>query len=268
MRNSKHGLDYQKMLGVDKYDVYPNQIDKVLMTNMSRKPMFYYDGNGNEVIVEQNLGPYVPEWQTSPILKNEKINKDWRKQPQFAHKVQTLIDTQVAVIGGFEISTPGFINSTDEETVFIVTVRSMAENREVYYSGSPIARIFLPVYDSFGIDRKPVAVLMSIIHWRSNFNDILPENVNGIVAVFHSTCDSGVTNHVTFDIDGSTSKTRALGDDHDRNFESYGQSSDMDISSRISDRTVNGTSIDFQIGCRYGVDVYPSEVGASTNNLW
>jgi hypothetical protein len=224
--------------------------------------MFYYDDKGNEVVVGQNLGPYVPEWQTSPILRKEKINKDWRKQPEFAHKVQTLIDTQVAVIGGFEISTPGYINSTDDDTVFMVTLRSISEKKEVYYSGDPVARIFLPIYDSFGRDRKPVAVLMSIIHWRSNFNNILPDNVNGIVAVFHSTCDGGYTNSVTFEIDGSTSKTRTLGDDHDRRYDRYSKSAYMDTDSRISDGTPDGTSIDFRIGCRYGVHVYPSEVGA------
>jgi hypothetical protein len=107
---------------VDKYDVNPTPIDEVLMTNISRKPIFYNDDNGNEVVVDPNLGPYIPEWQTSPVLKNNKINKDWRKQPDFAHKLQALMDTNRALFGRFEISTPGYINSTDEDTVRMVTL--------------------------------------------------------------------------------------------------------------------------------------------------
>jgi hypothetical protein len=95
---------------------------------------------------------------------------------------------------------------------------------------------------------------MSIIHWRSYFNNILPDNVNGIVVVFYSTCNGGVTNHVTFDIDGSTSRTRMLGDDHDRRYERYRKFKFMDIDGKISDGTPNGTLMDF--------NVYPSEVGA------
>jgi hypothetical protein len=227
------------------------------MTNYTKRAIHYIDSNGNE-LVSKGPGPYLPTWQASPVLKQENVNLNLLEHEEAAESVQHCLEKEVAIFGPFIHGPRGYLNSSDPTTSLIASLRSMEQHHAEEYLGAPVTNLYLPVFNSFDAKgRKLVAIMTAMIHWRSYFFDLLPDNIRGMVAVLDNNCYG----KVTFTIDGAIATTTSINGDHDSDFDQYEKHISIENfqSQSIADGTKHGLPLDLD-GCLYDVHVYPSEV--------
>lgn len=190
---SQEGLKYQSKLGYDLFEHNPPSLDVVLMTNVTRKSIFYYASDlENEMIVEDGPGPYLPSWQTSPVLMKSKINENLfrHKNGENMDTINMSITKQVAEFGHIHMKPYGYINDTNPSTAMYATLRSFVEGSEQPFKGEPMSQLYTPVYNHFEKDdtRSVVAMTSSVVHWKQYFRKILPEGTPSIQVVLDDTC--------------------------------------------------------------------------------
>lgn len=117
-----------------------------------------------------------------------------------------------------------------------------------------MAFLMLPIFDSFALEtRKVVAILQSVIHWKSYLVSILPDNVHGILVVLENGCAEAYT----YEIDGGDAYVVGSGDLHDSHYDH------MEISKTISVKVLkDGTATGIKLNqgkCPYSMHVYPSK---------
>jgi hypothetical protein len=122
------------------------------------------------------------------------------------------------------------------------------------YMGDPITNVYVPIFDSHGVERIPVGIVNAVIHWISFFTDVLPENVHGVTLVLESSC----TEPYTFTVDGPKVIPIGMGDLHDSSFDYLEQSASMSDFSSFSDGSQLGLELETE-ECPYSVRVYPSK---------
>jgi hypothetical protein len=179
--SSDGGLEFNTNMGYDSF----------LVQNASSFPYvkeISYINDANEDVVDPGPGPYLARWEFSPAVSSQIINQNLFRKNSTAPYVHACIDNEHAVFRSFEYGPPGSMESEDNETSLLATLRSIKEGKAIDYKGDPMARIYLPIYDSFEERKEVVAVLGSIVHWQSYFRFLLPSNVNGIDIVLDNTC--------------------------------------------------------------------------------
>ena len=129
-------------------------------------------------------------------------------------------------------------------------------NKERYRS-DPMSAMVYPVFDGFTQDRKVVGVLFTAMYWRFLMNEILPENIHGIICVMENSLGQAHT----YEIRGQDSFYLGDGDRHDSKYEHLGRSIDLVSYLRQSagpesrSFTAAGVSGDF---LNYTLRVYPT----------
>jgi hypothetical protein len=262
--NSEEGLYYQKQLGEHGFEVDAAPLEDVLMINMTRKPIFYYadyfssviHSNTSELLDDDRTDSYLPTWQASPVLMKQRANENILRRPS-GGSVQRCLTQRSLAFGPLETTGSGYPNSTDSAVAFIATLRSIQERKQWNHSGSPVVTVSIPLFDSLSSnDRRFVGVMSVTTSFRRiYFDDILPDNVVGLVAVVHSTCGD----QYTYEINGPHASVMGPSDLHDQNFDgNKRQSTIIDNKVNFPDGSPNGTSLD--LTCQYYVEVYPSQV--------
>ena len=250
---SDDGLSYLQRLNLTRFDNSSNA-KQSWITGRKVDPLHYFDANGAPVL-DASLGPYLPTWQTSPVLLSNVVNEDVFVKPNVAPEALACIDSESVVLGRFITGPPGTSSSSDRNTAFFATLQSIAADADVEYQGDPMANLYLPVFDSFNeTSRKLVAVVISVIHWQSYFNKILPSNVNGITVVLESTCDG----FYTYKINGDVASVVGFGDHHDPNFDHFERTARFELD-RLEDGTTSGIKFNREYVCSYNLHVYPSQ---------
>ena len=253
---SDEGLAFQEKQGLNNFQ-NEYHVDKSWLTDHKVDPLHSFTERGKPFLQTSATGPYLPRWQTSPVLRTSRINEDLFFKPG----VETTVSKQVmrdggAILGGFVSAPPGPPSHTHTGTALLATLRSMWEGKEVEYFGDPMAQFQIPVFDSFNqTTRKPVAVMRSLIHWRHYFQNILPSNVNGITVVLENECDG----HYTYEINGKEAFVKGFGDLHDHKYDHFRRSAEFGLGIDLLD---DGTSTGIKLmkgDCNYLVHVYPSE---------
>lgn len=141
---------------------------------------------------------YLPIWQTSPVLKYSYINENMLRRknvsiPQ-SEVARIVFENEDAILGGFIAAPPGSTRDKNPTTALFATLRSIVEGKEVAYLGDPMAQMYIPIFDKFDTsERKVVALLTAVVHWRAYFRKILPTNINGIHVVLDNSCDGFFT---------------------------------------------------------------------------
>jgi hypothetical protein len=255
---SSDGIDVQEAMGLGGFEFKPPTIDEVLMTNMTPIPIFTYDDEMNLDVVT-SPGPYLPKWQSNPVLKKDRVNQDLYRHPLHGINAQRCIESGYAVFGGFENSPPGSIRHDNTSTALLATLRSFVEKKEVEYLGALYATLNLPIFDSFRSNRKVVGVLKAIVHWRAYLRKIAAEKIQGVIVVLQNSCDG----YFSYEINGAEAEVLGFGDQHDPMFNPFERTVSFDGSKVIDDGTEKGTPIDLS-GCVYTLHVYPSEVSDTT----
>lgn len=199
-------------------------------------------------------GPYLLRWQTSPVLKTSYVNANLLQERFSAEHARACMSTQSVILSGVAFGPAGSTASEDPVTAFFATLQSIKEGSKVDYLGDPMTGLNIPVFDSFNrTSRKAVAVLKSVIHWKSYLRFILPSNVRGITVVLQNRCDGSHT----FEIDGKEAHVVGFGDLHDPKFDQYETVGIFNID-HLDDGTVSGIPFN-QEGCPYSFQVYPTQ---------
>jgi hypothetical protein len=221
-------------------------------------PIFNLGGgaDGYSYRVDAGPGPYIPVWQTSPVLKRSNVNFN-QVHSLLGPDIQRCLDTGEVIIGGFSAAPVGGIDSEDARTAHYASLLGVAAAGEgaFIYTGDPMSDIFLPVFDSFdGDQRKTVAVLTATVNWKGFFRDILPQTVHGLIFVLENTCDGAHS----YEINGQDVTYVGPGDRHESKYRGLRQSANFDGEKRIADGTRAGLHLN-QNGCMYSIHVYPSQ---------
>lgn len=168
--------------------------------------------------------------------------------------VKRVLFNEVAVFGRFIKSPAGNASSPDPTTALFATLLSIKEKQAVSYNGEPMAHLYFPIFNHLNETKKaPVAVMTSVIHWRSYFENILTENMKGIRVVLENSCDG----NYTYDLSGSMAEAIGPGDQHESAFARYRRVAELNVEF-FHDGTGSGVKIDHE-GCAYSLKVYPSQ---------
>ena len=200
----------------------------------------------------------MPTWQTSPIIHyGHEVNENLlTAQDKGGPYAAASFATGNVVLSHFEMTEDGA-----EHSKLLSTLLSVAKQKSYDYTGSPISTVYFPIFDAFGEDRKPAAVMGALVHWTDFFEDVLPSNVEGIVAVLHTTCegdDDDDPTSYTFGINGEEVVDIGKWDLHDSKYDDMEQKASFSSIDSISDGTKLGISLNQDL-CVVSIHVYPSD---------
>ena len=249
---SDEGFKFQDVLGLSGFED-PKRSASTWLTHMKVDPLHTYDTAGVPRLSRAE-GPFLPRWQTSPVLQSSMVNENRFEQPEVASFAKDCIATKTAILGGFVTPPPGPASSPNMSTSFFATLLSMREGVQVEYLGDPMSHLFVPIFETLnGTDRNVAAVLTSTIHWRWYLRHVLPKSNNGINVVIENECDG----NFTYFLDGEEAYVVGFGDQHDPKFTKYHYGGNF-TAKTIEDGTAHGITIDRNV-CPYSFHVYASQ---------
>jgi hypothetical protein len=184
----QEGYAYQEDVGLDAFHGA-----ETTATSTDPGPIFFMNERG-EPVVASGAGPYLPHWEMSPLLSKNMVNLDVLANPVSAPKARLCLETQSVVIGALEAAPPGDASSdASSSTAFYSTLLSIAARENVSYKGDPMTTAFIPIFDSFGDDRRAIGVMKAVMNWASYFKDLLPPTIRGVVIVLKNPCYDSYT---------------------------------------------------------------------------
>ncbi|CAJ1936439.1 unnamed protein product [Cylindrotheca closterium] len=207
---------------------------------------------------------FVPFWMSSPmpynvsvvnlnLLSKETYNKAFQSMKVSEQTVLSELYTSSKNEGMFilkeHVFPPSYFDGKVVENDFGIPLNTDGNTEEAdgeeVIDQIPHSIIMTPVFDNFDLDRRSmVGVVYSVIPWDKFFINLLPDDVNGIIAVLKDTCG----NRYSFVINGKTAAYIGEGDVEGTN-NAY-------ISETIDFGQVfaaEGTE------CVYSLAIYPSE---------
>lgn len=226
------------------HDLVPNAASEI-----NPGYLHYVNENGN-VTMDIGPGPYMPVWETSPLIKSRQVNFNILREPGTSEDALRCFETASAVIGN-AIDPSGEHSSITRQ--FLAGMKTFQARTETEYNGGPISQFFIPVFDSFAVGRKPVAVLTAYVEWMVYFEGILPNTTAEITLVLKNSCHAAYS----FAIKGSAVEFIGQGDHHETKYESEKRSAILNDVTSLSDGTEFGIPIDYG-NCIWSLSTYPS----------
>ena len=229
-------------------------------------PIWYYDSD-NEVATDNSRGPYFPTWQSSPVVyggleTNENVlaNKDGLNSG-----ANITFTSESVAISQLIMAPPGNVSSTNPSTALIALIMSIAASEVgddqtaakaelVEYQGDPVSKVYFPIYNDFGKDRVPVAIMLAWIRWADYFENVLPSTLEGIMFVLQDSCGG----QYTYLANGDKVVPLGTGDLHDTKYDYLKRSIDFSSVKNIADGTKFGLALNQEF-CPISLDIYPSE---------
>jgi hypothetical protein len=210
---SADGLKYNEYIGVNIFEQEPPSLDEVLMINITKKPITYHPNGEDTPVIDDGVGPYLPKWQSGPVLMKDTINENNFREENVFYEVDQCVQNSVAVFGHREYAPAGSIDHNNSKTAFFATLESIAHGEETIYEGDPMAKMYIPILDRFSFQTTVnqsivVGVLASVIHWNDYLQNILPTTIHGLIAVLENTCDG----YYSYSISGNESIPIGMGD--------------------------------------------------------
>jgi class 3 adenylate cyclase len=248
----RESLEYQERTGLSVFD--EATADDPFNEKLVGSSKLAIDTFDWEDPAEGGPGPYLPVWQTSPVLRQDLVNKNRYHEPIFAYWANLTLQTGSAVLGGMDVAPPGYSVHPNKDTRFFSTILSMSRKERTKYLGDPMTDIFVPVFDSFNEDRTAVAVLHAVFHWQSYFRNILPLNTPDMNLVLTNSCQG----HFTYIMYGNKIEPVGEGDLHDREYEDSEEGTSFEGLEDVGDGTEFGLKLN-QDECRYSLSVYPTQ---------
>jgi class 3 adenylate cyclase len=202
-------------------------------------------------IQANNTGPYLPFWQTSPVLPIPILPSiNMFTSPQLALASSKVLETNMASLSN--AIEPGGL------TDFFLA-RGQYRNNKQQFIGDALTGLFYPVFDNFSTSRKLAGIILSDIYWRLHFEQVLPPNAKGIIAVL----ENNVNQSFTYQLDGPDVTYLGEGDLHDEAFDHMQVSADVSkfLSTYASVETEGFTAVPLTEveGVQYSLRVYPSQ---------
>lgn len=206
--------------------------------------------NGLKAGEETGKGPYLPIWQHSPAIPvSDALNLNLLSHPAFAHQCYTVLRRQESLIG----KALDFSDETNPMVAGRKAILNLYLNRWKgggnAYEDGPVSDLYVPIFDRFDDQNKTlVALMVANVYWQVQFEDILAENVRGMVAVLENTCDQAFT----YEINGQTARFLGAGDLSDPKY-AYLEESTGFGAYLHTEGTVE------EPHCAYNVRIYPSQ---------
>jgi hypothetical protein len=242
----------QEQLGINRF-VDQDHVEESWITTSVVDPLHTFDDFGRPLFSASD-GPYLPRWQTSPVLQTSMVNENLLEEDTVSSILKDALQTESAVLGGFHSAPPGDTSHPDPTTAFFATLRCMWDDEQVEYLGDPMSHIVIPIFDRLeGPLREVVGFLKATIHWHWYLRNVLPETDYGITVVIENECDGSFT----YQLDGATASVIGFGDLHDRKFSKYGVTGRFQ-NEIIGDGSSNGIRLN-QHSCPYFFHVYPAQ---------
>ncbi|CAB9498466.1 Receptor-type guanylate cyclase gcy [Seminavis robusta] len=194
-------LEYQQKRNIEPVEGTTIGVSNVSGYTTVVDPLHFLQPDGTAVLETDDQDWYLPRWQTSPFLHKAFVNENVRNNPrEFAtsnYKKKVLshvVATGQAVASEFYSAEFGYANSSNPDTAFLANLRGLQAGLETPYHGDPMTDLYIPIFDTIdnSIDnpnRTVVGIMSSLVHWKSFFRYVLPQNVHGINAVLEYTCD-------------------------------------------------------------------------------
>jgi hypothetical protein len=170
-------------------------------------PAVNFAAGGEWATEEPGQPMYLPRWQSSPYAPTGLVNANLLKEKESKNIALRVIDSGVAVVGGFLQAPPGNADSPHPTTSLMAKFDALKhEGDDVHghededgdgpaYGGDPVSNFFLPMFDKLKGDeekpRKVVGILVALLHWLDYFNEILPDSVPSVVLVLEYGCSDG-----------------------------------------------------------------------------
>eukprot|EP00977_Amphora_coffeiformis_P010557 scaffold2482_cov166-Amphora_coffeaeformis.AAC.23 len=209
----------------------------------------------NYVGIDTTPGRWIVWWQYAPVIPDRYfVNFNRLAWNGFDFEAQA-VEEQKAVISTTLNFQPGLDFQSTRDFNFMDELLSAGGSGD-YKPGEPIAYLHYPVFDTFEDEtKKTVAIASATVYWRSFFQHILPENVEG----FYCVVTSSLGQVFTYRIDGQEAIFLGMEDLHETKYDKYvlmAEYSDFQSSEATKDG-YTGVKIDNSY-VTYSVKVYPS----------
>ncbi|CAB9510360.1 Receptor-type guanylate cyclase gcy [Seminavis robusta] len=206
------------------------------------------DNNNDQVIPDTTSNQMLPVWQTSPTPYNTSlINYNLISAPKYGALFADMMETQhtaiSAIYSDYDLDTfknQQFFDPSD------------------FNSTIPRSVIVMPVYNSFLLEQRSiVGVVHGVLPWDRFLTGILPEGVNGIIAVIRNTCGD----RYSFLLNGPDVVFLGPGDVNGTNNDYITETIWFGVEFLRSPSTLSTSTRPKNIGdtCVYSVGIYPSE---------
>ena len=246
------GMNIQQEKGLNRF-VPLSIAERSWLTNATVDPLHTFDDEGDP-IQSKDKGPFLPRWQTSPVLPMSLVNENLFEKQAVSHLMRDCIRSKAAIVGGFHSAPAGPIEHPDPTTTFFSTLLSIWNGIKVQYPGDPISHVAIPIFDTLnGTDRNVVGIIKSTIYWNWFLRNILPTHQKGIFVVIDNACDGSFT----YIVEGPDVVPIGFGNRHDPRFSAYRVDGILN-SLRIDDGTVHGVEFDKK-SCPYTFHIYPAQ---------
>ena len=160
----------------------------------------------------------------TPHVPVELINLDLGRYDFLDGALEACVNTGEVVFSVFtELTSNGDGEDADAGTFDLILQSGQYRHRKERYRADPMSAMIYPVFDGFGQDKKVVGVLDTSVYWRFLMNEILPENIYGIVCVMEN---SQGQKHA-FEIRGQNTVYLGQDDVHDSKYDHMERSIDL-----------------------------------------
>lgn len=200
-------------------------------------------------------GKYLPLWQQSPV------------DPRLQSALNIDVSTAVLVADGI-------IDTMDSEHKALLNyaaqpLESSKRQFQYYLSVSQYRHtasdllddwhtlLTYPVFDHFQADKKMVGILSTDIYWKILFSNLLPSNMQGLIV----TIENSLNESFSYRIDGKTATALGTGDFHDKKYDAYEVSTNINshLSERASPENRAYQTVHLSDSIKYTIKVYPSQ---------
>ncbi|CAB9503573.1 Receptor-type guanylate cyclase gcy [Seminavis robusta] len=203
-------------------------------------------------------GPYFPSWQRTPVSAGLQrgINLNLAKANPYGgiDLVGELLKNPKIIISRMAVPVPKFIQ------VFTANLRvSQYRKRVDTYLEDPFAFFAYPVFDSLNVTTRSLAgMINSNLYWRVYFQDVLPSNAQGIIAVLSNSYNQTFS----YRIDGQSAVLLGPEDFHDPHYSDMVVS--LDVTSFVKQKANPETRAYLTAPLhetfgRYTLKVYPTD---------
>lgn len=262
----------QEGLEVQKHDVnYHGTTEDNEATMMtSGGPILGADG---QPLSHDRHGPFMPSWQSSPVMANTNHPYNWDFSAVYNDPVylQETIQHKRAIIAEVWNMPTTNQDDTDTDTSTVDEATEAIQDFIEYLDPTrdptePLSDILYPIVDDasdavmYGGDSTgiPVGILIATVFWSDLIRDVLPHGTgDGILFVFENPCRQTFT----YRIDGPDVKYLGPGDLHDPKYDSLMEEvgfQDLLAIYSSSNAVYTGLPLS-EKGCPFNPRVYPSE---------
>jgi Adenylate and Guanylate cyclase catalytic domain len=249
-------LTYQSNVGIEVFGGVGQTPYNATDTTWPILDVKYLDNHEVQFGVDPGPGPYLPMWQQSPLVTTYinvnflalDVTKSYvNDEPLIAYHSNRAVST------AFKNITSGrFDDVPITATNYYAGFLSTQAGQDVYYEGSPISDLLIPIARSF-VDNTTDAILIAVLNWMTYFKDLLPANARDIVVVLDDSC----TGPSTLIVRGNQVVFQGKGDLHDTNYNAYVTKASWETVDVIQDGTELGLPY-LTSHCPPSIHIYPT----------